>query len=43
MNPVWQQHNLDMSRVGVEKLRLFLQDLLDTHIEKELPKVVTKR
>jgi GTPase SAR1 family protein len=38
--PVWRQHQLDMSRVGVETLKLFLQELLDTHIEKELPKVV---
>ncbi|KAK8008225.1 Interferon-induced GTP-binding protein Mx, partial [Apiospora marii] len=39
-SPVWQAHNLDMSRVGVENLKLFLQDLLDRHIEKELPNVI---
>lgn len=31
-----------MSRVGAEKLRVFLQDLLDIHIERELPKVRDK-
>ncbi|KAL7922195.1 P-loop containing nucleoside triphosphate hydrolase protein [Trichoderma austrokoningii] len=35
----WAEQNLDMNRVGAEKLRVFLQDLLDTHIERELPKV----
>ncbi|EJP61428.1 dynamin GTPase, putative [Beauveria bassiana ARSEF 2860] len=38
-SPTWASQKLDMSRVGVENLRRFLQDLLDTHIEKELPKV----
>lgn len=38
--PVWTQHRLDMSRVGVENLKVFLQELLDSHIEKELPKVI---
>ncbi|TLD04383.1 uncharacterized protein PgNI_12228, partial [Pyricularia grisea] len=37
--PVWKQH-LDMSGVGAENLKLFLQDLLDAHIEKEMPQVV---
>ncbi|KAK1772242.1 dynamin [Phialemonium atrogriseum] len=37
--PAWKEHNLGMRRVGVEPLRLFLQDLLSRHIEKELPKV----
>ncbi|KAF5120275.1 Interferon-induced GTP-binding protein Mx [Metarhizium anisopliae] len=37
--PPWVNQKLDMDRVGAEKLRLFLQDLLDTHIERELPKV----
>ncbi|KAK8123023.1 Interferon-induced GTP-binding protein Mx, partial [Apiospora sp. TS-2023a] len=36
----WRSHGLDMGRVGVENLRLFLQDLLDNHIERELPNVV---
>ncbi|EHK49618.1 hypothetical protein TRIATDRAFT_50358 [Trichoderma atroviride IMI 206040] len=35
----WAEQNLDTSRIGAEKLRVFLQDLLDTHIERELPKV----
>jgi GTP-binding protein EngB required for normal cell division len=35
----WAKQNLDMNRVGAKKLRVFLQDLLDTHIERELPKV----
>ncbi|KFH42507.1 Interferon-induced GTP-binding protein Mx-like protein [Hapsidospora chrysogenum ATCC 11550] len=35
----WASQNLDMDRVGAEKLRTFLQQLLDTHIERELPKV----
>lgn len=37
---VWQSQDLDMSRVGVANLRIFLQDLLDSHIEKELPNVI---
>lgn len=36
---LWKAQQLDMSRIGTDKLRLFLQDLLDTHIERELPKV----
>jgi GTPase SAR1 family protein len=35
----WKEQNLDISRVGVENLRSFLQELLDNHIEHELPKV----
>ena len=35
----WKEQSLDWSRVGIEKLRCFLQDLLNTHIERELPKV----
>ena len=37
--PPWLSQGLDFDRIGAEKLRLFLQDLLDTHIERELPKV----
>lgn len=37
--PAWTAHNLDMSRVGIENLRIFLQNLLDAHIDRELPKV----
>ncbi|ETS76893.1 hypothetical protein PFICI_10767 [Pestalotiopsis fici W106-1] len=36
---IWQSHCLDMTRVGISELRTFLQQLLDRHIEKELPKV----
>jgi hypothetical protein len=35
----WRGLGLDPSRLGIENLRVFLQDLLDSHIERELPKV----
>ncbi|KAI9675257.1 MAG: hypothetical protein M1817_001159 [Caeruleum heppii] len=35
----WKTLGLDMHRVGIDRLRAFLQDLLDSHIERELPKV----
>ena len=35
----WKEQQLDMSRVGIEALRTFLQELLEQHIERELPKV----
>ncbi|KAF0326350.1 dynamin [Colletotrichum asianum] len=35
----WKTQNLDMSRVGVDNLKSYLQDLLDAHLERELPKV----
>jgi GTPase SAR1 family protein len=35
----WKGQGIDPSRIGIDKLRTFLQDLLDTHIERELPKV----
>lgn len=35
----WREHHLEASRVGIDKLRDFLQSLLDRHVEKELPKV----
>ncbi|KAJ5533419.1 dynamin GTPase [Penicillium frequentans] len=35
----WCDLGLDASRVGIENLRTFLQELLDSHIERELPKV----
>ncbi|KAI5456200.1 P-loop containing nucleoside triphosphate hydrolase protein [Mariannaea sp. PMI_226] len=38
-SPLWATQGLDLERVGAEKLRCFLQDLLDTHIDRELPKV----
>ena len=37
--PRWNKQDLDMNRVGVEKLHLFLQHLLNAHIKRELPKV----
>ncbi|KAI9805818.1 MAG: hypothetical protein M1825_000432 [Sarcosagium campestre] len=36
----WSRHNLDESRVGILALREYMQELLDQHIEKELPKVI---
>jgi hypothetical protein len=36
---VWRVHQLDPTRLGVDALREFLQNLLDRHIERELPKV----
>lgn len=35
----WSGLGLDPSRVGIENFRVFLQDLLDSDIERELPKV----
>lgn len=35
----WKEQNLNWSRVGIENLRIFLQELLNKHIERELPKV----
>ena len=35
----WVAQGLDPSRIGVNKLRSFLEDILDNHIERELPKV----
>ncbi|KAL4965069.1 putative dynamin GTPase [Aspergillus stella-maris] len=35
----WKGQGIDPSRIGIDNLRTFLQDLLDTHIESELPKV----
>ncbi|CAG1959688.1 unnamed protein product [Fusarium graminearum] len=40
-SPPWLSQGLYFDRVGAEKLRVFLQDLLDAHIERELPKVKT--
>ncbi|GKZ51961.1 hypothetical protein AbraIFM66951_008798, partial [Aspergillus brasiliensis] len=38
-NQPWNKLGLDPSRVGIDNLRVFMQDLLDRHIERELPKV----
>lgn len=35
----WKEQRLDPNRVGIDKLREYLQRLLDRHIEHELPKV----
>ncbi|OAL48844.1 Dynamin family protein [Pyrenochaeta sp. DS3sAY3a] len=35
----WKEQNLDKMRTGASILRSFLQELLDSHIERELPKV----
>lgn len=35
----WREQKLDPDRVGIDKLRVFLQQLLHKHIENELPKV----
>ncbi|WQF84839.1 Putative dynamin stalk domain, GTPase effector domain-containing protein [Colletotrichum destructivum] len=36
---VWKAQDLDMSRVGIENLKVFLQELLDEHLEREMPKL----
>jgi GTP-binding protein EngB required for normal cell division len=38
-SPPWKAQGLDGTRVGIENLRRFLQEILDSHIERELPKV----
>ncbi|KAI9040408.1 putative dynamin GTPase [Aspergillus affinis] len=38
-SPRWKTLGLDSSRVGIDNLRTFMQDLLNRHIERELPKV----
>ncbi|MCJ1391566.1 hypothetical protein MMC18_004430 [Xylographa bjoerkii] len=35
----WKEQTLSPDRVGIVQLRTFLQNLLDQHIERELPKV----
>lgn len=35
----WKEQHLDPDRVGIDALTTFLQQLLDAHIERELPKV----
>ncbi|EED11765.1 dynamin GTPase, putative [Talaromyces stipitatus ATCC 10500] len=35
----WKSQHMDPSRIGTDNLRMFLQDLLDSHIERELPRV----
>lgn len=37
--PPWSDQSLDPDRLGADNLRKFLQDLLDSHIEREMPKV----
>ncbi|OJJ45924.1 hypothetical protein ASPZODRAFT_546800 [Penicilliopsis zonata CBS 506.65] len=38
-SPVWTEQGLDSSRIGIDNLRTYLQDLLDSHIQREMPKV----
>ncbi|KAJ5640301.1 Dynamin [Penicillium longicatenatum] len=35
----WKAQGIDSTRIGMNNLRSFLEDLLDSHIERELPKV----
>lgn len=35
----WKEQNLDYTRLGISNLRAFLQDLLEKHIDSELPQV----
>lgn len=35
----WKEQRLEAERVGIDKLKEYLQTLLDRHIEQELPKV----
>jgi hypothetical protein len=35
----WRAQGIDPTRLGISNLRSFLEDLLDSHIERELPKV----
>ncbi|CRG83177.1 hypothetical protein PISL3812_00526 [Talaromyces islandicus] len=35
----WKKQKIDRSRIGIDNLRQFLQELLDSHIERELPTV----
>ncbi|KAJ5907937.1 Dynamin [Penicillium taxi] len=36
----WKAQNLDQSRIGIDNLRSFLEDLLSRHIEQCLPEVL---
>ena len=38
-SPPWKDAGLDRTRIGVAQLRRFLQDLLNRHTEREMPKV----
>ncbi|KAI7393449.1 hypothetical protein KC328_g6596 [Hortaea werneckii] len=38
-SPPWKDAGLDRTRIGVAPLRRFLQDLLNRHTEREMPKV----
>lgn len=38
-SPPWKDAGLDRTRLGVGSLRMFLQDLLSRHTEREMPKV----
>ncbi|KAI2463516.1 putative dynamin GTPase [Annulohypoxylon bovei var. microspora] len=36
---IWKENHLDQNRVGVDNLKIFLQELLEEQIERGLPKV----
>lgn len=36
---LWQEHHLDLKRIGIEPLQKCVQGLLDSHIKRELPYV----
>ncbi|KAF3910516.1 Dynamin [Orbilia brochopaga] len=38
-SPPWSEQRLDKDRVGTSRLLTYLQNILDKHIERELPKV----
>lgn len=38
-SPQWSKQQLNHDRVGIENLRGYLQQLLEEHVERELPKV----
>lgn len=35
----WKAQDIDRSRIGIDNMRMILQDLLDSHIKRELPRV----
>ncbi|KAF6817471.1 dynamin [Colletotrichum sojae] len=38
-SPTWKSQGLDFGRLGVDNLKVFLQELLNGHLDRELPKV----
>ncbi|GKT40206.1 interferon-induced GTP-binding protein Mx3 [Colletotrichum spaethianum] len=41
-SPAWKAQDLDTTRVGIENLKVFLREVLDEHLERELPKVTVE-